>query len=111
MGLKHGHVTQSGHGVTFPTLPADHDSYEYSVMTYQQFPDDSPSDGDSAPDHPTTYMQDDIAALQYMYGANYSFNNGARPTPGTPPPVRKALTASRRSTSMERPRQPTARFS
>ena len=72
MGLKHGHVTQAGHGVTFPTLPTDHDSYEYSVMTYQQFPDDSPSNGDSAPDHPTTYMQDDIAALQYMYGANYN---------------------------------------
>src|SRR5262249_38966609 len=38
LGLKHGHVTQSGHGVNFPTLPADHDSYEYSVMTYRQFP-------------------------------------------------------------------------
>jgi Ca2+-binding RTX toxin-like protein len=76
MGLKHGHVTQGGHGVTFPTLPTNHDSYEYSVMTYQQFPDDSPSDGDSAPDHPTTYMQDDIAAIQYMYGANYSYNSG-----------------------------------
>lgn len=76
MGLKHGHVTQGGHGVTFPTLPTNHNSYEYSVMTYQQFPDDSPSDGDSAPDHPTTYMQDDIAALQYMYGANYNYNSG-----------------------------------
>ena len=76
MGLKHGHVTQGGHGVTFPALPTDHDSYEYSVMTYQQFPDDSPSNGDSAPDHPTTYMQDDIAALQYMYGANYNYNSG-----------------------------------
>ena len=75
MGLKHGHVTQTGHGVTFPTLPSDHDSYEYSVMTYLQFPNDTPGSGDSAPDHPTTYMQDDIAALQYMYGANYSFNN------------------------------------
>uniref|UniRef100_A0A973WJL6 M10 family metallopeptidase C-terminal domain-containing protein n=1 Tax=Bradyrhizobium quebecense TaxID=2748629 RepID=A0A973WJL6_9BRAD len=71
LGLKHGHVTQDGHGVTFPALPADHNSYEYSVMTYSQFPGDNATNGDNAPDHPTTYMQDDIAALQYMYGANY----------------------------------------
>jgi VCBS repeat-containing protein len=71
LGLKHGHVPQDGDGVEFPTLPADHDSYEYSVMTYRQFPGDNPGNGDNAPDHPTTYMQDDIAALQYMYGANY----------------------------------------
>jgi len=77
LGLKHGHVTQDGHGITFPMLPADHDSYEYSVMTYSQFPGDTTS-GDNAPDHPTTYMQNDIAALQYLYGANYgaSANNG-----------------------------------
>ena len=71
LGLKHGHVTQNGHGVTFPTLPADHDSYEYSVMTYRQFPGDNATNGDNAPNHPTTFMQDDIAALQYLYGANY----------------------------------------
>ena len=71
LGLKHGHTTQFGHGIIFPTLPADHNSYEYSVMTYSQFPGDSTADGDNAPHHPTTYMQDDIAALQYLYGANY----------------------------------------
>ena len=70
LGLKHGHVTQTGHGANFPTLPADHNSYEYSVMTYSQFPGDTGA-GDNAPHHPTTFMQDDIAALQYMYGANY----------------------------------------
>lgn len=71
LGLKHGHVTQLGHGVNFPTLPANHDSYEYSVMTYRQFPGDTRPLTDVAPHHPTTYMQDDIAALQYLYGANY----------------------------------------
>ena len=78
LGLKHGHVAQNGHGITFPMLPADHNSYEYSVMTYSQFPGDSTADGDNAPHHPTTYMQDDIAALQYLYGANYgaSAQNG-----------------------------------
>jgi hypothetical protein len=72
LGLKHGHVTQPGHGITFPALPANHDSYEYSVMTYSQFPGDNPTNGDNAPNHPTTYMQDDIAALQYLYGAHYA---------------------------------------
>lgn len=78
LGLKHGHVTQDGHGITFPMLPADHNSYEYSVMTYSQFPGDNATNGDNAPDHPTTYMQNDIAALQYLYGANYgaSAHNG-----------------------------------
>ena len=72
LGLKHGHVTQTGHGITFPALPANHNSYEYSVMTYSQFPGDNPTNGDNAPNHPTTYMQDDIAALQYLYGAHYA---------------------------------------
>jgi serralysin len=75
LGLKHGHDTQEGHGVIFPELPPDHNSYEYSVMTYQQFPGDTGA-SDNAPDHPTTFMQNDIAALQYMYGANYNFNSG-----------------------------------
>jgi VCBS repeat-containing protein len=76
LGLKHGHVTQDAHGDTFPALPADHDSQEYSVMTYRQFPG-NPIQPFNNPDFPTTYMQDDIAALQYMYGANYgaSANN------------------------------------
>ena len=77
LGLKHGHAAQSGHGTTFPTLPYDHDSYEYSVMTYRQYVGDNPANSDNAPEHPTTYMQDDLAALQYLYGANYNTNNGS----------------------------------
>ena len=73
LGLKHGHVAQNGHGVTFPQLPANHNSYEYSVMTYHQYVGDT-TPGDNAPDHPTTLMQDDIAALQYIYGADYKIH-------------------------------------
>ena len=76
LGLKHGHVSQLAHGDYFSPLPADHDSYEYSVMTYSTFPGDNTGNGDNAPNHPTTFMQDDIAALQYMYGANYNYNSG-----------------------------------
>ena len=77
LGLKHGFVTQDGHGVTFPVLPSDHDSYEYSVMTYRQFPGNDPDGETNTVNYPTTYMQDDIAALQYLYGANYNHNNTA----------------------------------
>ena len=75
LGLKHGHTSQDGHGVTFPTLPFDHNSYEYSVMTYSQYVGDNNS-GDNAPHHPTSLMMDDIAALQYMYGADNAYNAG-----------------------------------
>ncbi|MDB5522483.1 MAG: matrixin [Rhizobium sp.] len=74
LGLKHGHVSQQGHGVTFPALPKAHNSYEYSIMTYTQYPGD-PTPNDSAVDHPTTLMQDDIAALQYLYGADFKYRS------------------------------------
>ncbi|MGE7413349.1 M10 family metallopeptidase [Methylobacterium tarhaniae] len=76
LGLKHGHMEQDAHGIEFPVLPYDHNSYEYSVMTYVQYPGAQLDSGDNAPNHPTTFMQDDIAALQYLYGANYSYNSG-----------------------------------
>ena len=76
VGLKHGHTPRAnGLGETFPTLPANHDSFEYSIMTYHQYID-SPIDKDRAFEHPTTLMQDDIAALQYLYGADYGTHNG-----------------------------------
>jgi Ca2+-binding RTX toxin-like protein len=72
LGLKHGHATQDAHGDTFPKLPADHDSQEYSIMTYSTYP------GTQGPatDYPTTLMQDDIAALQYIYGADFKYHAG-----------------------------------
>ena len=70
-GLKHGHVVQEGHGVEFPKLPFDHDSQEYSVMTYNSYPGHQTS----MSQFPETPMVDDIAALQYLYGANYSTND------------------------------------
>lgn len=75
LGLKHGHVKQEGHGTLFPQLPYDHDSLEYSVMTYRQFPGQH-GDFDDARFHPTTYMQDDILALQTLYGANFAYQGG-----------------------------------
>ena len=68
LGLKHGHQA--------PTLPADHNSFEYSVMTYAAYVGANTDLGIRARELPTTFMQDDIAALQYMYGANFSYNSG-----------------------------------
>lgn len=70
LGLDHGH---SG---TY-ALPANHDSLEYSVMTYRSYAG-GPTGAYSVSDgsYPRSYMLNDLAALQYMYGANYSTNAG-----------------------------------
>lgn len=70
MGLDHG---QDG----LAALPTDHDSLEYSVMTYRSFVG-ADLDGYTVMQgsYPTTLMINDIAALQYMYGANYATNSG-----------------------------------
>ena len=81
LGLKHGHLPQevqdaSGYVLyTNPALPPDHDFLEYSVMTYRSYPGGS-ADLVMATDFPSTPMQDDIFALQYLYGANYDHQSG-----------------------------------
>jgi serralysin len=72
LGLKHGNGTDG-----FGALPTAYDSLEYSVMTYRGFV------GDTGAAYtyeeygaPQTFMMADIAALQEMYGADYSTNSG-----------------------------------
>ncbi|HWA20719.1 MAG TPA: Ig-like domain-containing protein [Devosia sp.] len=69
LGLDHG---QDG---TY-ALPTDHDSLEYSVMTYRSYVG-APLTGYtvSQGSYPVGLMMDDIAAIQYMYGANYNTNS------------------------------------
>lgn len=104
LGLKHGHHQQpvfngtnavrDANGNLFadpvqvgtaPTLPTQYDSQEFSIMTYRVYVGDDPGQGNEAQDirsnqvdYPWSYMMLDIAALQYMYGANY----GAGSNPG-----------------------------
>jgi serralysin len=61
LGLKHPHDS----GGALPTMSSEHDSPEYTVMSY----------GDTW-DDPQTYMQYDIAALQELYGADFTTNGG-----------------------------------
>jgi serralysin len=72
LGLKHGHETGG-----FGALPSDTDSMEYSVMTYKSYVGDNNSGyNNEAWGYAQTFMMYDIAALQYMYGADYSANSG-----------------------------------
>jgi serralysin len=73
LGLKHGHESQFGFG----PIPTEFDSMEYSVMTYRSFVgDDASGYSNENFGYAQTYMMLDIAALQQMYGADFSVNAG-----------------------------------
>jgi serralysin len=83
LGLKHGHqvvdVKDVNGDIVYynPALSFDHDSIEYSIMTYRSYPGADISNGNiDAIEFPSTLMQCDILALQYLYGANYDHNSG-----------------------------------
>lgn len=74
MGLKHAHeATGSG------AVETGKDSVEYSVMTYHSYAGQAeglPFLTNAAGHMPQTLMMFDIAALQRMYGANFSEESG-----------------------------------
>jgi serralysin len=71
LGLKHGQETN-----VFGALPSNVDSLEFSVMTYRTFiGDDTSGYNYEAWGAPQTFMMLDIAALQYMYGADFTTNS------------------------------------
>lgn len=79
LGLKHGHDVDESEDVP---LPLDKDFLEYSLMTYNYAPKVEPGqygltaeNGITSLNYPHTFMMLDIAALQYLYGANYGFRN------------------------------------
>jgi serralysin len=75
LGLKHGHEASTSN-TTYPALNYNYDSLEYSVMTYKSFVGDSATSYKNEHwGYPQTYMMADIAALQNMYGANFSVND------------------------------------
>jgi len=73
VGLNHPHD-----GEVYGTVSAKYDNMNYTVMTYRSYE----GMGIEAPFHnedfgyPQTYMLLDIAALQFMYGADFTFNAG-----------------------------------
>src|SRR5665213_2432846 len=73
VGLKHPQDVSGAFGA----MPLDHDSLEYSVMSYRSFVGASTAGYTNAGDsYPQSLMMYDIAAVQTLYGANYSTNGG-----------------------------------
>ncbi|WP_275790930.1 M10 family metallopeptidase [Pararhizobium gei] len=72
LGLKHGHEADE-----YGAVPAKFDSVEYTVMTYSGYVGD-PVEGYDYEGFgaPQTFMMADIAALQTMYGADFTTKNG-----------------------------------
>jgi serralysin len=72
LGLKHGQETS-----VYGALPYDVDSMEYSVMTYKSYiGSDAQYVYNETWGYAQTYMMLDIAALQHMYGADFTTNSG-----------------------------------
>lgn len=74
LGLKHPHEAKG----SFGSLPIEFDSLEYTVMSYRSYVGASTTSGytNGSTSYPQTLMMLDIAALQKMYGANFSTNAG-----------------------------------
>lgn len=72
LGLAHGQT-----GGAYGALPTAWDSIEFTVMTYRSYVG-APLSGYSYEQWgaPQTYMMLDIAALQAMYGADFTVNSG-----------------------------------
>ncbi|MCC6718386.1 MAG: Hint domain-containing protein [Acetobacteraceae bacterium] len=76
VGLKHGHETDI-FTTSYGVLPTSHDSTEWSVMTYRSYIGAGGLSYENAEGSGNqTYMIDDIAALQYIYGANFDSESG-----------------------------------
>ena len=72
LGLKHAHELMG----SFPVMPSDRDSTEYTVMSYRSYVGAStPYYTNGGWSYPQTLMVYDVAALQKLYGANYQTNN------------------------------------
>lgn len=72
LGLEHGH----SHGVHGP-LPTEFDSMEYSLMTYRSYVGGSVHGYSNTEwSYAQTFMISDIAALQHIYGADFTTNSG-----------------------------------
>ncbi len=72
LGLKHGQESN-----IFGSMPTAEDSMEYSVMTYRSYVG-APLTGyqNETWGFAQSYMMADIAALQHMYGADFTTNGG-----------------------------------
>jgi serralysin len=74
LGLSHGHETQIGNG---EALPSNLDGMEFSIMTYRSSVNATTAFVTNEQwGYASGFMMNDIAALQYMYGADFGYNGG-----------------------------------
>ncbi|MDK3072858.1 M10 family metallopeptidase C-terminal domain-containing protein [Sedimentitalea sp. JM2-8] len=72
LGLKHGHESD-----TYGALPPQFDAMEYTVMTYRSYVGAAATRYTNGTwDYAQSFMMQDIAALQHIYGANFTTNSG-----------------------------------
>lgn len=72
LGLKHAQETD-----VYGAVPGAHNSLEYSIMSYFSYVGDTAGGYTNATwAYPQTLMQDDIAAIQYLYGADFGYHSG-----------------------------------
>lgn len=73
MGLEHSQTSGS-----FGIVPSQFDAMEYTIMSYRSFVGASGTGGYSNETYgfAQTFMMLDIAALQHMYGADFTTNGG-----------------------------------
>ena len=74
LGLSHGHQSINGFG----SLSYQYDAMEYTVMSYRSYQGASTSLGyrNETNGYAQSFMMLDIAALQSLYGADYTTNSG-----------------------------------
>lgn len=77
LGLKHPHQTVASWTGAQTIMSSQYDAIEYSVMSYRDYVGETAGGGYSGVDSfPQTFMMYDIAALQHMYGADFTANSG-----------------------------------
>jgi Ca2+-binding RTX toxin-like protein len=71
LGLEHPHE-----GGPFGRTPSDRDHVSWTAMSYRSYQNAEEGYVNGEDDFPQTFMLSDIAALQHLYGADYSTNSG-----------------------------------
>lgn len=74
LGLKHPGYYSSDDEAPYAATAID--ALQYTVMSYYSYPGASLNTSVGSQSYPQTPMINDIAAIQYIYGANYDYNAG-----------------------------------
>jgi serralysin len=76
LGLKHPFDPGDETAFADKIMPLDHDGSEFTVMTYKSGIGEGNGYTNETNGYPQSFMQEDIRALQELYGANYNSHSG-----------------------------------